>query len=170
MDEQFMYISSRVLTPNFGFGMYYYTNTYYAGISIPRFIQSKLNVDSNKVTNRINQSDFTYYIALGYVFSDNENIQLKPSMMLKIMQGAPLQGDFAVTALLNKVLWIGASYRTNKTVSGIAGFQFSPQFKLTYSYDYAFSDLRKYSSGTHEIQLSYIFSFNKDKIMTPRLF
>lgn len=170
MDEQFLYVSPRVISPNFGFGVYYYSPKYYAGISIPRFMQSKLSADSSKVMNTVNQRDFSYYLALGYVFNENENMQLKPSLMIKMLQGAPIQGDFALTALLKKVLWIGASYRTSQTLSGIAGFQFTPQFKLTYSYDYTFSDLRKYNSGSHEIQLSYIFSFNKEKIVTPRLF
>lgn len=170
MDAQFMYNTPRVMSPNFGFGIYYYTHKLYAGLSVPRLMQTAYDTDSSKVLNKIDQRAFTYYAALGYVFDANENIIWKPYVMTKIIQGAPLQADLALTVLFNKVLWLGASYRTDHTLSGIVGIQFTPQFKLTYSYDYSFSDLQKYNSGSHEIQLSYIFSFNKEKIITPRLF
>jgi type IX secretion system PorP/SprF family membrane protein len=169
VDNQFLN-RTRIVSPNCGFGVYYYTRKFYAGVSIPRMIQLSLSDDSTKVVNRVNQKDFTYYGAIGYVFDQNENAIWKPYIMTKILQGAPIQSDFSLTVLLKKVLWAGASYRTDKTLSGIVGFQFNPQFKLTYSYDYTFSDLQKYNSGSHEIQLSYVFSFNKEKIVTPRLF
>ncbi len=169
-DQQFQYNSPRVVSPNFGVGVYYYTPKYYAGISVPRLVQTKLSKDSSKYVSAVNQRDFSYYIAAGYVFSSNENVIWKPSIMTKLIQGAPIQTDFTLTALLKKVLWVGASYRTNKTLSGIVGIQPTPQFKVTYSYDYTFSDLQKYNSGSHEIQISYIFSFNKEKVVTPRLF
>jgi type IX secretion system PorP/SprF family membrane protein len=169
VDNQFLN-TTRVVSPNFGFGVYYYTRKFYAGISVPRMMQVGLSDDSTKVVNRVNQKDFTYYTAIGYVFDHNEDVIWKPYIMTKLIQGAPLQTDFSLTALLKKVFWVGASYRTDKTISGIVGFQFNPQFKLTYSYDYTLSDLRKYNSGSHEIQLSYVFSFNKEKIITPRLF
>lgn len=169
-DDQFMYNTPRVISPNMGFGVYYYTNKLYAGISVPRLMQSAYSSDSGKAVNRINARDFTYYAAVGYVFDANENIIWKPYVMTKVIQGAPIQADLSLTALFNKVLWLGASYRTDHTLSGIVGIQFTPQLKMTYSYDYTFSDLQKYNSGSHEIQLSYIFSFNKEKIVTPRLF
>jgi len=169
VDYQFLN-SPHVVSPNVGFGVYYYTPKLFAGISIPRMIETKLNDDSTTIINRVNQSSFTYYAALGYVIDHNENAIWKPYIMTKLIQGAPMQTDFSLTVLLKKVLWVGASYRTDKTLSGIVGFQFNPQLKLTYSYDYTFSALQKYNSGSHELQLSYVFSFNKEKIVTPRLF
>lgn len=169
VDYQFMNVN-RSLNPNFGFGIYYYTPKLFAGISVPRTMEMKLSDDSSKIVNRLNPNSFSYYAAIGYVFDRNENTIWKPYVMTKIIQGAPIQTDFSLTVLLKKIVWLGASYRTDKTLSGIVGFQFNPQFKLTYSYDYTLSALRKYNSGSHEIQLSYIFSFNKEKIVTPRLF
>lgn len=169
IDYQFLN-ASHAVSPNFGFGIYYYTPKLFAGISVPRMMEMNLNEENNKIVNRVNPNNFSYYAAIGYVFDRNENAIWKPYVMTKIIQGAPIQSDFSLTVLLKKIIWIGASYRTDKTLAGIVGFQFSPQFKLTYSYDYTLSDLRKYNSGSHELQLSYIFSFNKEKIVTPRLF
>lgn len=168
-DYQFLN-SPHVVSPNFGFGIYYYTSKLFAGISVPRMMETSLSDDKSKIVNRINQQSLSYYTAVGYVFDRNENAVWKPYIMTKLIQGAPIQSDFSLTVLLKKVFWLGASYRTDKTLSGIVGFQFNPQFKLTYSYDYTFSALQKYNSGSHEVQLSYIFSFNKEKIVTPRLF
>ena len=169
-DDQFMHNTPRVISPNMGFGAYYYTRKLYVGLSVPRLMQTVYGSDSSKALTRVNVKDFSYYAALGYVFDANENVIWKPYILTKIIQGAPIQADFALTALLHKVLWAGASYRTDHTLSGIIGIQMTPQFKLSYSYDYTFSELQKYHSGSHEVQLSYIFSFNKEKIVTPRLF
>src|SRR3954467_6234881 len=92
MDYQFLN-KSRVVSPNFGFGIYYYTRKLFAGVSIPRMMETRLSDDSSKVVNRVSQKDFTYYAALGYVIDHNENAIWKPYIMTKIIQGAPIQSD-----------------------------------------------------------------------------
>lgn len=167
-DSQFMNDSPRYITPNFGFGMYYSSSKGYVGVSIPRLVQTDLN--SVRATNKINPKDFSYFITGGYTYKVSENLKLIPSAMLKLVNAAPFQYDLSISALLNNVLWIGGSYISQNAVSGMAGFQINPQLKASYSYDYTLSSLRKFNSGSHEFRLTYIFSFTKEKIVTPRLF
>jgi hypothetical protein len=46
----------------------------------------------------------------------------------------------------------------------------NPYFVVSYAYDYSLSKLQKYTSGSHEIALGYIFVYKGKKIVTPRYF
>ena len=48
---------------------------------------------------------------------------------------------------------MGGSYRHKDSYAALAGFNFGKLVNLTYSYDLATSELRNYSSGSHEIVL-----------------
>jgi type IX secretion system PorP/SprF family membrane protein len=170
-DNEFLFNTPRVVLPNAGFGMYYHTPRFYAGLSIPRMLKNKVAGDgSAEVTNSMEFKYWHYYLSGGYVFPVSESVKLKPSVMLKAVSGAPFIGDFTLQALLKDVFWLGFSYRTADSFSGLATFQITPQLRLGYSYDYTTTELNNYNNGTHEINLGYDFSFNKKKIVTPRYF
>jgi len=160
----------KVVVPNAGFGIYYYARNYYGGLSVPRFIQNNVNASTGKAENKVDMSYWHYYLMGGYVHAINENIKLKPTFMLKVVEGAPLEADLGLNALLNETIWFGASYRTNDSWALIFQIQLTQQLRLGYSYDYTLTDLQQYNTGSHEITLGYDFSFNKNKIVTPRYF
>ncbi|MGL5890669.1 MAG: PorP/SprF family type IX secretion system membrane protein, partial [Bacteroidia bacterium] len=120
--------------------------------------------------NKIDISRFHYYFATGYLFDIGENFKLKPQVMVKAVQNAPVSFDVNVNGLIRETLWLGASYRTGSDVSALIGYQFTPQFLISYSYDYSLNQLRDFNSGSHEIVLNYLFSFRQKKIVTPRYF
>lgn len=168
-DYQFMG-TPKLTVPNAGFGMYYNTRKFYAGLSIPRMLQNSVDGVTQKAENEVNPEYWHYFLMGGYVFDINENIKLKPTFMLKAVSGAPLEADLGAHVLFNEIIWLGGSYRTGDSWSAIASFQFTKQFRLGYSYDYTLTELQQFNSGTHEITLGYDFSFNKDKVVTPRYF
>lgn len=170
-DVSFSSNTPRLLLPNAGFGVYYFTKKYYAGLSIPRLLENKIDPTNNgKVSNEVHMSYWHYYLMGGYVHDLTEDIKLKPTMMIKAVSGAPLEADIGIHALLKETLWIGVSYRTKDSWAAIAGFQINRQLRVGYSYDYTITDLRQFNSGTHEITLGYDLSFDKNKIITPRYF
>ncbi|MCU0432168.1 MAG: type IX secretion system membrane protein PorP/SprF [Bacteroidia bacterium] len=162
----------RQMVPNFGFGMYYYTSRFYAGISIPRMVDNNILATASGINteNKIDVSRFHYYFATGYLFDIGNNFKLKPQVMVKAVQNAPIEFDFNVNGLIRETLWLGASYRSGSDLSALVGYQFSPQFMLSYSYDYSINQLRDFNTGSHEIVLNYLFSFRQKKIVTPRYF
>jgi type IX secretion system PorP/SprF family membrane protein len=170
-DNEFLFNTPHVLLPNAGFGMYYNTDRFYAGLSIPRMFLNKVAGDgSSDVVNKMSFKTWHYYFTTGYVFPVSESVKLKPTLMVKEVSGAPLVADISMHALLKDVFWIGFSYRTEDSFAGIASFQITPQFRIGYSYDYTTTELNNYSSGTHEISLGYDFFFTKKKVVTPRYF
>ena len=114
----------------------------------------------------------SYYVTGGYVFDLSETTKLKPSVLLKATNGAPLSFDISANFLFNETFWIGAGYRINENaeaIGGIADFQISKQMRIGYAYEYPISDLRPYTSGTHEVLLMFEV-FKSKRIKSPRYF
>lgn len=170
-DNEFLFNTPRVFLPNAGFGMYYHTPKFYAGLAIPRMLKNRVAGDgSSEVTNSMEFSYWHYYFSTGYVFPVSESVKLKPTLMVKAVSGAPLIADVTLHMLLKDVFWLGVSFRTEDSFAGLATFQITPQLRIGYSYDYTTTELNNYNNGTHEINMGYDFSFNKKKIVTPRYF
>lgn len=171
-DQQFTNDVNKYFMPNAGFGVYYYNQKFYASFSIPRLLENKIDPSrSNGVVLNIgNLKVWHYYLASGYVFDLNDDTKLKSSIMIKCVQNAPLELDASFNFLLKEIIWLGASYRTGDAISGLLGFQLSKMLRIGYSYDYTFSNLQKYNSGTHEFTINYDISIYKTRITSLRYF
>ena len=114
----------------------------------------------------------SYYFTGGYVFDLGENIKLKPSTLLKATNGAPLSFDISANLLFYEKFWIGAGYRINEqaaALGGIVDFQISKQMRIGYAYEYPLSDIRPFTTGTHEFLLIFEV-FKSTRIKSPRYF
>jgi type IX secretion system PorP/SprF family membrane protein len=99
----------------------------------------------------------------------SENIDFKPAILGKIVEGAPLQADVTANFLFFDKLSLGAAYRWDAAVSALAGFQISNSWFIGYGYDLETTKLANYNTGSHEVFLRYEFT-NKVKISAPRFF
>jgi len=154
-------------SPNFGAGIYYYTNNFYVGFSAPNFLETRhLETDGGYVTTA--SEKMHYFLTSGYVFDLNDNLQLKPSTMIKATSGAPVSVDLSANLLVNQMFEVGLSYRIDDSISAMAGFQVNPDFRIGYAYDYTTSSFNVDNSGSHEIILLY--EFNRRNIKSPRFF
>ncbi|MCK0124233.1 type IX secretion system membrane protein PorP/SprF [Gelidibacter sp. F2691] len=138
--------------PNIGTGAYVYGDKYYVGLSLPNLLNSKhLENDSGMVTNAAEELHF--FLTGGYVFDLNENLKFKPAFMTKAVAGAPLSIDVTANMLINNIVEVGAGYRFDDSVSGLANFKISPSLRIGYAYDYTVSNLGRFNSGSHEIMI-----------------
>jgi len=155
-------------TPNVGFGLYLHQPRWYVGFSSPRLIEN--DYTKNGFYRALEQSHF-YGIA-GYVFDINNSgsIKMKPTALVKLTKGAPASYDATLSFLFNEKLWVGGSYRFDDSAGALVSFQISEQLQIGYAYDYPMSDLKPYTSGSHEIMLMFDFKFNKSKYKSPRYF
>lgn len=163
-----------VLAPNFGTGLYYNTKTLYVGLSVPRLVDNSIEYTNNGTstvkTRKLDASKFTYYLTAGYLFTLDEDYKLRANAMLKAVKNAPIQLDLGANLLIKDFIWAGLSYRSGAAISLLMGWQVNKQFLCSYSYDVGVNKIQKYSSGSHEIVLNYLFSFTGKKIVTPRYF
>lgn len=158
------------LIPKFGFGAYFYSEKYFAGFAIPTLIA----YDSDySFSFNINKSSFVrrhYYINGGYVFTLNEKMKVKPTMMLKYVPAAPLQMDLSGSLIYKDMFTFGLAFRTGDAMVGMLEYRTAQRIRIGYAYDFTVSKLRYYSSGSHEIVLGYDFGAGKDKNVSPRYF
>jgi type IX secretion system PorP/SprF family membrane protein len=153
-------------SPNVGAGAYYHTNKWYLGLSSPRLVSNDYNKNDDYVALERNH----YYAIGGYVFDISANTKLKPSFSTKYTKGSPLSVEVSALFLLYEKFWIGGSYRHDDAFGGIFDMKITPQFRVGYAYEYSFSDIRQYTSGSHEIILIYEFKFPTTKYKSPRYF
>jgi type IX secretion system PorP/SprF family membrane protein len=155
-------------SPNIGAGAFLHTNRWYVGLSAPRILNTDYNgTDDYEALERI-----SYYLTGGVVVDINDNTKFKPSFMVKATNGAPLSYDITGNFLFNEKLWLGAAYRFDQSagaLGGIVDFQVSKQFRIGYAYEHPLSDIRPYTSGTHEILLMFEV-FKSKRVKSPRYF
>lgn len=113
-----------------------------------------------------------WYLITGYVFDINPDLKLKPAILLKAVQGAPLQADLSATVLLNDKLSLGAAYRWDAALSALVGFQLNKQLMLGLAYDRETTELGNsaFNDGSFEIFLRYELFTRYKNILAPRFF
>lgn len=170
-DPLFMEDSPTRLAPRIGFGAYYYDKNFYAGWSIPRLTASYMDpLNDFKVNNNFEPKGWHHYLITGYLVETSENVTLKPSMMTKIVHGAPVEVDLSLSALLDDRIWVGASYRTGDSFSFLTSLLISEQLRVGYSYDLSINELSDFNDGSHEVMIGYDFNFRKLNITSIRYF
>ncbi|WP_299124797.1 type IX secretion system membrane protein PorP/SprF [uncultured Winogradskyella sp.] len=172
VDDPFFNDVSNRWSPNVGAGLYLHSQRWYVGLSAPRILNTDYNKGRQGTLDYIALERISYYLTGGYVFDLNETTKLKPSVLLKATNGAPLSFDISANFLFNETFWIGGGYRVDQNTSAlgaIADFQISKQLRIGYAYEFPFSDLRAYTSGTHEILLMFEI-FKSKRIKSPRYF
>lgn len=164
-----------LMLPNAGFGAFFWGKKLYAGISIPHLLVNSL--DNNRPGISFNSKDTDvpalkrhFFAMAGYVFDLDPDLKFKPSVLVKKVYGAPLEVDMNLNFYFGGKFGVGASYRTGDGIVGILEYQFTPQLRAGYAYDYPFTQLRRYTSGSHELMLSYDFSFRNESVVSPRVF
>jgi type IX secretion system PorP/SprF family membrane protein len=157
--------------PNFGLGAYYYSEKFYLGVSLPQFVnQTFLNKFFSKPeVYRYDQANH-FFLTSGYVFKINNDLSIKPSLLMKYVNGAPIEMDLNATAWFYELLGLGISYRSMDAINALSEVKVTPQLFLGYAFEYSLTSIRNYNSGTHEIMLRYNFDFASPRVITPRYF
>jgi len=156
-------------SPNIGAGVYYHTQNFYAGLSIPRFLETT-HFDESSLSTANEQMN--WYFITGYVWDLNAFLKFKPAILAKATQGAPLQIDVSANFMFNEKFVLGAAYRWDAAFSGLAGFQISDQFMIGIAYDREITDLgaTTFNDGSFEIVLRYDFIRKIGNLKSPRFF
>lgn len=153
----------RQVRPALSSGIWLYSPMFFVGISGEQLV-SGLKGDSGDQAGQKLVPHF--YGTAGYKVFLGEGIALLPSIMLTRVSTTTYL-DVNSKLAFKDVFWIGGSYRKRDSFSGLAGFNVSHLFNISYAYDYNTSALRKVSNGSHEIVLGLLLN-NRYKVSCPQ--
>jgi type IX secretion system PorP/SprF family membrane protein len=133
-------------------GLYFYGKDLFVGVSAYQAANTKINFTGS--TSRLTPH---IYAMAGYTIKMNKKFGLQPSALLKFSDPVGAQPEFSLRAIYMKQFWVGASYRMNDSYSILLGAVCLERITIGYAYDMSLSNIRKYNSGSHELQLTYSF-------------
>lgn len=172
-DPRFQNNIDNKVQPQIGAGIYFNTEKFYAGLSVPNFLTTN-HFDKGSIENTTLESvpkeRMHYFFIAGYVFDISENLKFKPATLFKLVSGSPVQADVSANFLLYDKLTLGAAYRWSAAMSAMVGFQVTDQIFLGFAYDYQTTELEKYSDGSYELMLRFELFNRPERVLTPRFF
>ena len=153
------------MLPNVGFGAYYYTDKYFAGVSTPKLLQNNLDINDPTGTSLAVSHEKRHYFLMGgtiFNLTADGQFKIKPTTLIKITCGAPLQLDLTGTVIYNDQITAGLSLRTGDAMGLLLGYYINENFTVGYSFDFSYTNTTfNYNGGSHEIMIRY--NIIKDK-------
>jgi len=171
-----------VLAPNLNSGLFFHSTDFYAGISAYNMIGKNL---LKKREVELDYHDIHFYFTMGGMVYLSNEVQLKPSILVKEVKGAPTNYDLNLMVLFYEKVWLGGSYRSNvkwwksnldKNLSSrnafalIAEIFATDNLRVGYSYDYNLNALRDFRSNSHEFSVGYYISDKRERMENKRRF
>ncbi len=158
--------------PNLGIGAFFFTDTYYLGLSAPNMLSTK-HLENENGIKATGVQNVHYFLTGGYVFDIDENVKLKPAFLARGVKGAPLALDITANVLINEKLEVGLGYRLDDAISALVNFRVTQELRVGYAYDYTTTNLGDFNSGSHEIFILFdvdLFGFKSGYDRSPRFF
>lgn len=152
--------------PNADFGLYYYTRKFYVGLSINHFIANKFPYTGMPEADFYLRSFKT--LGAGYAIEINDNLMLKPSFLLRQIDGFDVNLDLNLSALFYNRIWFGVSLRNRVSTNFLLEANITDFMRVGYSYDLFINKLNTASNGAHEFFLGFDFKSKKTSTVSTR--
>ncbi len=161
-----------LVLPNFGAGVYYFSDRFFAGLAIPSFLNYR-RTGSGSASPYHSFSQYDFLFSAGALIEIAPVLKFKPSVLIdyslqdtKKLTQLDINGNFIIADLI----WAGGSWRVSEQVAvGILQVQLNHQLMFGFSYDYPFGRMNSYSKGSTEFVLRYEFRY-KVSAANPRYF
>jgi type IX secretion system PorP/SprF family membrane protein len=144
------------LSPDINAGVWLYSASAFAGLSMQQVIPSKLKFTGDSVTLTGGKLVPHTFLTAGVRVPIGEDVSLLPSVLFKYLAPLPIGFDINAKLQYQDFLWAGASYRYNDGFAAMVGLSVSNALNIGYSYDITTSRLNTVSHGTHEIMLGFL--------------
>ena len=102
-------------------------------------------------------NDLHLFFTTGYILDLNNDLKLKPSILVKSVSGAPISFDVNSNLWIKDMLGIGLSYRIGSAFVSMFELQLNSNLRFGYAYDLSLGSLGPYNQGSHEFLVRYEF-------------
>jgi type IX secretion system PorP/SprF family membrane protein len=136
--------------PNFGAGIWYMNDRFFAGISSPRILN--VNVNDGVVASTRYLRHF-YFSAGGLLNKFHSKFQLKPSFLLRWVPDGNMAADVNLTAILLETLSAGITIRNFSAIGLNGQLQINNNMRFGYAFELPTNSLISSNFGTHELSV-----------------
>lgn len=160
--------NERFTKANFGGGVFYMTDYFFVGLSVPRI----LNVEVNDGMTSSTRYKPHYYLSGGWVIKSKSvsEILFKPTFLVRYTSNAQLSADISMNALFANTIWAGVTLRNLNGVAVNTQLQINRKFRFGYSFELSTNKLVRDNYGTHELSLMVELNLFKDQYDIERYF
>jgi len=158
--------------PTFDFGLYYNTNSFYAGLALEHMNEAQYSFTKSMINTQNGAQVYSHITGtIGKAFVINNELVLKTSTLIRSDRQGNGNIDVNGSILINKTIQFGLTLNTRKSIIILAEYNINRNFRLGYAYDHNFSALTQTTgSGSHEIFVGYDFNLSKTRVTSPRYF
>ncbi len=166
-DPRFNVNSPLLIAPNFSSGLRLSHKKFFVSFSVPNMLTHTQIADKIKISNSF--SEYNYLLGGAYSHDINNEWKLRPSVLMSYLPRSPFQATISTTGIYKDLLEIGLAYRTQDAIITLIRFSPRKQLSIGYAFDLTLSDLAAYTSGSHEISISYRLNYTGN-LVSPRFF
>ena len=147
---------------NADLGLTYIWKKLEVGIAVPQALGNTVNFQNNLDLGGVYNISRHYYGSLKYTFdvSRTKGITAYPLMMVRSVQGAPLQYDVNAVLDWNDYGWLGFTYHSDYAVAFSAGVRYKG-LSIGYAHNIGTNAIKSYTGRTSEFLLGYTFENKK---------
>jgi type IX secretion system PorP/SprF family membrane protein len=144
--------------PNIGIGVLLKNKKYFVSLSVPRMLNTERAKNKGGYASVATDRPHIY-LSSGYDFNfaTLTPLVLKPSFMLRYVNGAPLALDVNTMLQIQEFFEIGASYRTNNSFAGLINLTISNRMILGYAYEVSTNKVLASAKNSNEFFMRFKF-------------
>lgn len=144
--------------PNIGIGALLKVDKWHFSLAAPRMLSTD-RADNEDGLVTLAKARPHMYAVVGYDFLLNQlnKISLKPSALLRYVNGAPISLDINTMLSFDNDFEIGATYRTDSAFAGLINFSIKKRLLLGYTYEVSTRKQLADIGNTNELLLRFKF-------------
>ena len=144
--------------PNIGIGALLKVDKWHFSLAAPRMLSTD-RADNEDGLVTLAKARPHMYAVVGYDFLLNQlnKISLKPSALLRYVNGAPVSLDINTMISFDNDFEIGATYRTDSAFAGLINFSIKKRLLLGYAYEVSTRKQLADIGNTNELLLRFKF-------------